>query len=241
MDNIKRQAGYTGGTTADVLALIKAGRENDRLTPGQRRRKRLKRGGARRAQTPPRGVAMIATRKWMLQPVRHCQTGELSVTAFEVVIRLGRPFDIQTGNGRIVSDVREITIAFPGGREFAEAALRDVQMSVRQVHDAGGEDYRVVVPGDVVKSGETVVVEWAEADRAIIDQTARMRASILAPKPDLGDPQGDLNRDMRDLAELEMLDPGKVVRCSGGMAVTSMDYSLAGHPGPLRISRAAGA
>jgi hypothetical protein len=54
MDNIKRQAGYTGGTTADVLALIKAGRENDGLTPGQRRRKRLKRGGARRAQTPPR-------------------------------------------------------------------------------------------------------------------------------------------------------------------------------------------
>jgi hypothetical protein len=54
MDNVERQAGYTGGTTADVLKLIKAGRENDGLTPGQRKRKRLKRGGARRAQTPPR-------------------------------------------------------------------------------------------------------------------------------------------------------------------------------------------
>ena len=55
MDNIKRQAGYTGGTTADVLAAIKAGQENTRLTPGQRKRKRLKRGGTRRAQawTPP--------------------------------------------------------------------------------------------------------------------------------------------------------------------------------------------
>jgi hypothetical protein len=52
MDNIKRQAGYTGGTTADVLALIKAGRENDGLTSGQRKRKRLKRGGTRRAQAP---------------------------------------------------------------------------------------------------------------------------------------------------------------------------------------------
>ena len=49
MDNIKRQAGYTGGTMADVLALIKDGQENTRLTSGQRRRKRLKRGGTRRA------------------------------------------------------------------------------------------------------------------------------------------------------------------------------------------------
>jgi hypothetical protein len=54
VDNVKRQAGYTGGTTADVLALIRDGRENDGLTPGQRRRKRLKRGGTRRAQTPPK-------------------------------------------------------------------------------------------------------------------------------------------------------------------------------------------
>ena len=54
MDNIKRQAGYTGGTTADVLALIKAGQENTRLTSAQRSRKKHKRGGTRRAQTLPR-------------------------------------------------------------------------------------------------------------------------------------------------------------------------------------------
>lgn len=52
MDNIERQARYGGGTTADVLALIKSGQENDGLTSGQRKRKRLKRGGTRRAQTP---------------------------------------------------------------------------------------------------------------------------------------------------------------------------------------------
>jgi hypothetical protein len=54
VDNVERQARYGGGTTADVLKLIKDGRENDGLTPGQRRRKRLKRGGTRRAQTPPK-------------------------------------------------------------------------------------------------------------------------------------------------------------------------------------------
>lgn len=52
MDNVERQVRYGGGTTADVLALIKAGQENASLTPGQRKRKRLKRGGTRRAQTP---------------------------------------------------------------------------------------------------------------------------------------------------------------------------------------------
>lgn len=52
MDNVERQARYGGGTTADVLALIKVGQENDGLTPGQRKRKKLKRGGTRRAQTP---------------------------------------------------------------------------------------------------------------------------------------------------------------------------------------------
>lgn len=74
------------------------------------------------------------------------------MTVFEVVIRLGRAFDIQTGNGSFVAGVREITIAFPGGREFAEAALGEVQMSVRQVRDAGGEDYRPVVAGEVVQA-----------------------------------------------------------------------------------------
>jgi hypothetical protein len=50
VDNIRRQAGYTGGTAADVLALIKAGQENTRLTSAQRSRKKHKRGGTRRAQ-----------------------------------------------------------------------------------------------------------------------------------------------------------------------------------------------
>jgi len=49
VDNIRRQAGYTGGSVADVLALIKAGQENTSLTPGQRSRKKHKRGGTRRA------------------------------------------------------------------------------------------------------------------------------------------------------------------------------------------------
>jgi hypothetical protein len=53
MDNVERQVRYAGGgTAADVLALIRDGRENENLTPAQRRRKRLKRGGTRRAQTP---------------------------------------------------------------------------------------------------------------------------------------------------------------------------------------------
>jgi hypothetical protein len=71
------------------------------------------------------------------------------MTAFEVVIRLGRRFDIQTGSGSFASNVREITVAFTD-RESAEAALRDIQTSVRQVHDAGGEDYRPVLAGEVV-------------------------------------------------------------------------------------------
>ena len=53
MDNLERQVKYGGGgTMADALKLIKEGREDDGLTPAQRRRKRLKRGGTRRAQTP---------------------------------------------------------------------------------------------------------------------------------------------------------------------------------------------
>lgn len=83
------------------------------------------------------------------------------MTAFEVVIRLGRPFDVHLGNGFFVTEVREITMTIPfGDRESAEAAQREIEVSVRQVRDAGGEDYRVVVPGDVVESGETVAVEY---------------------------------------------------------------------------------
>jgi len=84
------------------------------------------------------------------------------VTAFEVVIRLGRAFSVRLdGRDRFITAAEFVTIPF-ANRETAEAALRDVQMSVRQVHDAGGEDYRVVVPGDVVESGETVVIEWGD-------------------------------------------------------------------------------
>jgi hypothetical protein len=63
------------------------------------------------------------------------------VTAHEIVIRLGRPFDIQTGDGAFLAGVREITVPF-GDRESAESAHREITVHVRPVHDAGGEDYR---------------------------------------------------------------------------------------------------
>ena len=69
------------------------------------------------------------------------------MTSHEVVIRFGRRFDIQLrGEFR---DTTEVTIPF-ADRESAEAALREVEVSVRAVHDAGGEDYRPVVAGEVV-------------------------------------------------------------------------------------------
>jgi hypothetical protein len=112
------------------------------------------------------------------------------VMAHELVIRLGRPFDIQIrGEFR---DTTEITIPF-ADRESAEAAQREVSLFVRAVHDAGVEDYRPVVAGEVVPE---------DFERAVTEQTVRMRASIIAPKPDLGDVRGDLARDMRDLREL---------------------------------------
>jgi hypothetical protein len=67
----------------------------------------------------------------------------------EVVIRFGRSFDIFMG-GEYVSSGQEITIPFTD-RETAEAAQRDITVHVRPVHDAGGEDYRPVVPGEVVR------------------------------------------------------------------------------------------
>jgi hypothetical protein len=84
--------------------------------------------------------------------------GGAAVTAFEVVIRLGRPFSVRLdGRDRFVTADEFVTVPF-ANREAAEGALRDVQMSVRPVHDVGGEDYRVVLPGDVVESGETVII-----------------------------------------------------------------------------------
>jgi hypothetical protein len=50
----------------------------------------------------------------------------------------------------MLAGVREITVPF-ADRESAEAAREEVTVSVRPVHDAGGEDYRRVVPGEVVR------------------------------------------------------------------------------------------
>ena len=72
------------------------------------------------------------------------------MTAHEVVIRFGRPFDVSTPGGAFLADVREITVPF-ADKESAEAAQREITVSVRPVHDAGGEDYRRVVPGEVVR------------------------------------------------------------------------------------------
>lgn len=69
------------------------------------------------------------------------------MTAHEVVIRLGRPFDVQV-NGR--SGVREITVPF-ASRESAEGALSEMQVFIRPVHDVGGENYRPVVAGEVLR------------------------------------------------------------------------------------------
>ena len=72
------------------------------------------------------------------------------MTAHEVVIRFGRPFDISTDQCAFLADVREITVPF-ADRESAEGAQREITVHVRPVHDAGGEDYRPVVPGEVVR------------------------------------------------------------------------------------------
>jgi len=72
------------------------------------------------------------------------------VTAHEIVVRLGRPFDIKLqGVPFAFVSTREIAIPF-ADLESAEAALREVGMFVRPVHDAGGEDYRPVVAGEVI-------------------------------------------------------------------------------------------
>ncbi len=72
------------------------------------------------------------------------------MTAHEVVIRFGRPFDISTSSGAYLAGISEITVPF-ADRESAEAAQREITVHVRPVHDAGGEDYRREVPGEVVR------------------------------------------------------------------------------------------
>ena len=113
--------------------------------------------------------------------------------AHEIVIRFGRPFGIRIrGEFR---DTTEVTVPF-ADRESAEGALREVEVFVRAVRDTGGEDYRPVVAGEVVPE---------DFERAAREHEARMRASIIAPKPDAGDVRRDLVRDMRDLRELDAI------------------------------------
>lgn len=71
------------------------------------------------------------------------------MTPHEIVIRFARPFDIRTGNGAFMASISEITVPFADWQS-AEAALREVTLSVRAVHDTGGEDYRPVIAGEVV-------------------------------------------------------------------------------------------
>jgi hypothetical protein len=87
------------------------------------------------------------------------------VTPHEIVIRLGRAFDVLiddefktpprlwTGEEDRFQKVTEIRIPF-ADQASAEAALREVTMSVRAVVDTGGEDYRPVVAGEVVVPAE---------------------------------------------------------------------------------------
>lgn len=78
------------------------------------------------------------------------------MTAHELVIRFGRPLDIQADRGGpFRADVREVTIPF-ADRESAEAAQRELIVHVRQVRDAGGEDYRPVVVGEVVRDAPMI-------------------------------------------------------------------------------------
>jgi hypothetical protein len=72
----------------------------------------------------------------------------------EIVIRLARPFDLRAG-GTWVTGCMEITVPF-GDRESAEAAQREINVSVRPVHDAGSEDYHPVVAGEVIRQAAEI-------------------------------------------------------------------------------------
>jgi len=108
------------------------------------------------------------------------------VTAHEVVIRLGRPFDIRIrGEFR---DTTEVTIPF-ADRESALAASLEVTVTVRPVHDAGGEDYRPVVAGEVLTDADLKFT----GDLAGAAGRERERSAIPAPP--------DRPRDMNDLRD----------------------------------------
>lgn len=80
------------------------------------------------------------------------------MTAHELVIRLGRPFDLQGDSGWFLADVREITVPF-SDRESAEAAQREITVSVRPARDAGGDagPYTTVKPTDPR-------IKWTDGD-----------------------------------------------------------------------------
>lgn len=71
------------------------------------------------------------------------------MSAHEIVFRFRRPFSIQV-DGKWQHDVREVTVPF-ADQASAEAAAREISIEVRPVHDAGGEDYRPVVAGEMVR------------------------------------------------------------------------------------------
>ena len=80
------------------------------------------------------------------------------MSSYEIVIRLGRPFDIHVTTvqgGAFLAGMREITVPF-ADRESAEAAQREITVHVRPVHDAGGEDYRPVVAGEVIRAAAEI-------------------------------------------------------------------------------------
>jgi hypothetical protein len=78
------------------------------------------------------------------------------LNSHEVVIRLGRPLSARlvppppgTQPGYFAT-VSEIRIPF-ADQASAESAVTDIDIRVRPVHDAGGEDYRPVVRGEVYR------------------------------------------------------------------------------------------
>lgn len=107
------------------------------------------------------------------------------MTAHELVIRLGRPFDVRLGNGAFLADVREIMIPF-ADRESAELALREVQSFVRPVHDAGGEDYRPAVAGLVLRAdsaGDCLCLPPERESRALTSACPVHSAPTATGKP----------------------------------------------------------
>jgi hypothetical protein len=117
----------------------------------------------------------VAQARALHQLRREASEGGEAVTSHEVVIRFGRSFDIRIrGEFR---DTTEITIPF-ADQESADAALAEVSLSVRAVHDAGGEDYRPVVAGEVV--GDPAVPELPEND----PETDALMVRLFHGEPD---------------------------------------------------------